>query len=388
MENQNYMKSLLITLILSALLFAGQATPCHADGDVGFLETIDETSQVTEKTGKTTYDRFVLAPVPMINPTLGAGLVGVGMYMHPEDDFGNDEVREDNATLQSISGLAGMLSTSESWAVGAFHKGFYDNDSYRGTAFLAYGEFNLKFYGIGDDSLLRDHPIKYSAYITAFQPQFLIKVAKNWYVGPKYSIFNWDMGINFSELHDKLPEFRHSFTTAGFGLAGEWDTTDHSVFATKGGKLEFSAMDYGDTWGGDFDYAKASVNYNHYYPLSEKTVLAGRADLNLSTGSTPFFDMPFLHMRGFPYARYIDKQSASIQGELRYQLSRKWATNLFGGLGWIGEKPSDLYKQPVIPTGGAGIRYLIDEDAKMYLGMDVAFGPDSQALYFRVGEWF
>jgi hypothetical protein len=98
--------------------------------------------------------------------------------------------------------------------------------------------------------------------------------------------------------------------------------------------------------------------------------------------------MPSLHLRGFPYAKYINKQASSIQGELRYKLTEKWAANLFAGLGWTSGEPRDLYKGPTIPTGGFGVRYLIAEEQKMYLGMDLAFGPGSTALYFRLGEWF
>ncbi len=375
-----------IAFIFTALLMT--AMPCWANGDANWLDTLEETTDVVEDKHESLTDRIVIAPVPMVNPTLDAGLVGVGMYMHPEDDFWNDEERSDNATRQSISGLAAMATTNRSWAAGMFHKGFYANDKYRGSVYLGYGEFNLKFYGIGDDSFLRNHPINYFAKITAFQPKFFFQVLDNWYIGPKYSIFNWDLGLNLSDLHSKLPDINRSFTTAGLGLAGEWDTTDHSVYATKGGKFEFSVMDYDDIWGGDFEYGKLESNYNHYFGLTEKLVFAARGDLNLSTGSTPFFDMPFLHMRGFPYARYIDKQSASVQGELKYKISKKWGASLFGGVGWIGSTPDELFRKPMVPTVGTGIRYLIAEKESMYLGMDVAVGPGSKAVYFRVGEWF
>lgn len=371
-----------LLLILMTLPVVGHAN------DEEWFDSLEESFDSTEKGGKSVTDRFVLAPMPMANPTLGVGLVGVGMYMHPEDDFWNDEPRTDNATRQSITGLAAMYTSNESWATGVFHKGFYDDDRYRSSAYLAYGELNLKFYGIGDDSFLRDHSIAYTAAVTAFQPQFFFRITDNWYIGPKYTIVNWQLGINLSDLHPVLPDLKHSITTAGAGLAGEWDTTDHSVFATTGGKFEFSAIDYGPNWGGKRDYAKASMNYNHYFPLAEKWLLAARYDLNLSSGNTPFFDMPSLHLRGFPYAKYIDKQASSIQGEVKYQLSKKWSTTVFGGLGWIGSTPDELYREPVIPTGGFGLRYLLSEKEKMNIGMDIAFGPESEAIYFRVGEWF
>lgn len=376
----------IISLLVISIIMA--TSPCFAEGDHGWFEAVDESSEAAEKKGKGIGDRIVIAPIPMVNPTLEAGIIGVAMYMHPETDFWNDEPDDDEVTRQSITGAAAMATTNQSWMVGAFHKGFYDDDRYRGQVFLAYGEFNLKFYGVGDDSILRDNPIKYKAEITALQPQFFFKIADNWFIGPKYSIFQWGLGINFSSIHDALPNIERTITTAGFGLAGEWDTTDHSVYATKGGKFQFSALDYGSIWGSDFDYFKWTNNYNHYFPLAEKTVLATRADLNFSNGDIPFFDMPFLHLRGFPFAQYIDKQSASIQADIRHRFTKKWSASIFGGLGWIANEPRYLFKGETIPTGGFGINYLIAEEQKMNLRMDIAFGPNSKALYFSVGEWF
>lgn len=386
MNSGNTMKKHTFLLAILALLVS---LPCYAQTDAQFQESVEDSTEYAEEQGTSIYERTVFAPVPMANPTLGAGLVGVAMYMHPDEHFGNDKPKEeDDATLQSITGAALMGTSNRSWAAGLFHKGFYDNDNYRATAHLAYGEFNLKFYGIGDGTYLRDNPIKYKTNVTSFKPQFLFRVTDSWYIGPQYRIMAWHMFFNFSNIHEILPDLDHTFTTGGFGLAGEWDTTDHSLYPSKGGRFQFSALDYGDMWGGDFDYLKYESNYSQFYTLTEDFVFAGRADLNLSSGSTPFFDMPYLHLRGFPYARYIDKQSASLQGEFRYHVNTKVLLNLFGGFGWIAETVSDFKDSKAVPTGGFGIGYLIAEEQSMHLSMDVAFAPESEAVYFRVGQWF
>lgn len=382
-------KSTLLFLLWLALAVSLEPySICRAEGDAEWSDAMRRTGNVAEKKGEPIAERIVVASVPMVNPTLGAGLIGVGMYMHPNDAFWNDEASESSGTRQSISGIAALASTNGSWGFGAFHKGFYDNDNYRGTAFLAYGDFHLKYFGSGGDTYLRDNPISYSAKITAFQPKFMARVAEDWFVGAKYSLFSWEFGADLPKLYPTLPYLRRTITTAGLGLVGERDTTNDSIYPTRGGIFRFDITDYGGAWGGDFEYGKGAVSYSHYLSLTDRLVLAGQGELNLSTGSTPFFDMPSLHLRGFPYAKYINKQASSIQGELRYKLTEKWAANLFAGLGWTSGEPRDLYKGPTIPTGGFGVRYLIAEEQKMYLGMDLAFGPGSTALYFRLGEWF
>jgi len=381
------MKSFFACLV-TCLFFVCISLPCSASSDDQLIDTIEDSTEFAEEKGQSFMDKMVFAPMPMANPTLGAGLVGAAIYMHPLDSFGNDKRDEEDTTLQSMSGVAIMGTSNESWATGLYHKGFYNNDKYRGTAYLGYGELNLKYYGVGENGYLRNNPIKYTADILGFQSKLLARISDNWYLGPQYRYMRWTIGFNLSEYDDRLPDMESSFTTAGGGIAGEWDTTNHSVYATKGGKFEFRALDYGSLWGGDFNYFKYESNYNHFFSLTEKLVLATRTDLNLSSGTTPFFDMPYLHLRGFPYAQYIDKQSASIQGELRWKMTKKWMVNLFGGLGWIADKPEELINSKTVPTGGAGINYLLAEDQAMYIGMDVAFGPDSSGVYFQVGEWF
>ncbi|NDV20658.1 BamA/TamA family outer membrane protein [Pseudodesulfovibrio sp. JC047] len=385
-ENQQRMWA---TIIMFACFFIGSQTGvCRADGDARFVETVDDASDAVQQKNVSFFDRLVFAPVPMVNPTLGAGLTGVVMYMHPEDDFWNDPGNEANEELHSMTGVAAMATSNESWAAGMFHKGFYANDRFRGTAYLAYGEFNLKYYGVGNDSALRNNPLKYSADVTAFQGTFSARIFDHWYLGPKIKVFNWDFGVDFSSLHPVLPTLHHSVKTVGLGLAGERDTTNDSVFATAGGKLQFDFMSYNEAWGGDYDYSKASTSYAHYYGLTDRLVVSGMAELNFSDGNTPFFDMPFLRLRGFPYAEYIDKQSASIQTEIKYKLTQRWGVNLFGGLGWVADEPNQLFKNSTIPTGGFGVRYLLSEKETMYLSTEIGFGPNSQAVYFRVGEWF
>jgi len=381
------MKSPFICLS-TCLLFVCISLPCLASSDDQLIDTIEDSAESAGEKGKSFMDKMVFAPMPMANPTLGAGLVGAALYMHPLDSFGNDKRDEEETTLQSISGVAIMGTSNESWAAGIYHKGFYDNDKYRGTVFLGYGELKLKYYGVGKNGYAQRHPVKYTANILGFQPKLLTRISDNWYLGPEYRYMRWTTSFNLSEHDDRLPDLEGTLTTAGGGIAGEWDTTNHSVYPSKGGKFEFRALDYGSLWGGDYDYFKYESNYNHFFSLTERLVLATRADLNLSSGSTPFFDMSYLHLRGFPYAQYIDKQSASVQGELRWKMTKKWMANLFGGLGWIADKPEGLINSKTVPTGGAGINYLLAEDQSMYIGMDVAFGPDSSGVYFQVGEWF
>ena len=101
--------------------------------------------------------RFVPVPIPISNPTIGSGLAAALLYLHSKD-------HSDPKQPTSTTGLLGMVTNTDSWAVGAFHDGFYLQDKARLRAAAGYGEFNLKFYGIGNIDL-GNNPIKYKADI-------------------------------------------------------------------------------------------------------------------------------------------------------------------------------------------------------------------------------
>lgn len=120
-------------------------------------------------------------PIPVANPTIGAGLQVALLYLHPETSSKPDVP---NAT----SGIVGMYTDTESWFAGGFHDGNWKDDLYRFRILAGTGEFNLDFYGIGTDSSLRDNPIPYSISTDVVTSQLLRRIpgSKEWFLGIRY----------------------------------------------------------------------------------------------------------------------------------------------------------------------------------------------------------
>ncbi|MEJ2891204.1 hypothetical protein WDB89_01395 [Pseudoalteromonas sp. B5MOD-1] len=59
---------------------------------------------------------------------------------------------------------------------------------------------------------------------------------------------------------------------------------------------------------------------------------------------------------------------------------------MFTGMGWAADNFSDLSKAETIDTVGAGFRYLIDEHYGISIGLDVAHGPEQNAIYIQAGS--
>lgn len=141
---------------------------------------------------------IVPVPIPVSNPTLGTGLQAALLYMHPEDETAPEAP---NAT----SGLAGMYTNTESWFAGAFHDGSLLNDKIQLSGVIGYGRLNLKFYGIGDMPILKDHPLKYGLESFVISPKVLFRLfdGKKWFAGINY------LFLSSSFIQNQLQNLRH-----------------------------------------------------------------------------------------------------------------------------------------------------------------------------------
>jgi hypothetical protein len=284
----------------------------------------------------------------------------------------------------------GIYTDSESWAVGVFHNGFYSGDRFRVRSLLGYGEFNLKYYGIGNDSILREHPIDYEAKATLFAPRVLFKLPlKNWLIGPEYFYLDIDTTFKLSRLHRILPDINIPTQTAGLGVVLVYDSRDNNLWPSKGVAFEATARDYGEYTGGDFDYEKFIIKLSQYFSLTESVIFAYRLDGQFVRGNdVPFYDLSRLRLRGLPSGSYIDNHALSAQGEVRWNFFGRWTALLFGGGGRIAEEIDDLASSQTHYAGGVGIRFMIAEKQKLNIGVDFTYADDKFEFYVQVGDWF
>ena len=322
------------------------------------------------------------APVPTIisNPTLGTGLALALIYMHPQKE-GDTSGRSD------ITGVAGMYTDTDSWATGLFHSGSYVNNRLRASAALFYADFDLKFYGIGNDSPIRDHPINYNARITFFAPKFLFNFpSKNWFIGPVYRLMKFENSFDFSAVLPGLPEIIIPTQTAGLGLAVEYDSRDNNMWASTGSWFEMEISDYDEYLGGDFDYQKIKGHFVQFIPLVDQFTFAYRLDGTLINGEPPFYDLANLNLRGFPHGLYSDKVSASAQVQINWQFLRRWIAMAFGGGGRVSDDISAITSETTRWAGGVGTRFILNEKQKLTIGVDVTFGEGEYGIYIQMGN--
>lgn len=326
--------------------------------------------------------RLVPIALPVSNPTIGTGLAGGLLYMHGQ--------AADKASDQTtMTGLMGMYTSSESWAIAGFHDGYYFNDRLRVRTPLAYGSFNLQFYGVGDNSPFRENPVDYSARGAMFTPRASFALpAPNWYLGGQYRYINLQTLFASAPPPGDIPGYDARQKTSGFGLVTLFDNRDSNLWPTKGNWLDLTATYHGEYAGGDYDYLRAIGKWAQYFPLMDSIVLIYRLDGQYVEGAAPFWDLARIRLRGFSSGQYLDSVAATAQAELRWTPVNRWTFSVFGGSGWIADTVRDLRDSESNLAAGMGFRYMLVEEQKLSIGIDLAYSDTSKVeVYFQVGDW-
>jgi outer membrane protein assembly factor BamA len=110
-------------------------------------------------------------------------------------------------------------------------------------------------------------------------------------------------------------------------------------------------------------------------------------------GNPTFYDYAMVggdrNARGYYYGRFRDKNSTSLQVELRSHLFWRFGMAAFGGLSSIYKNISHIQAESFKPNAGIGIRFLADHLNNTHLRIDYAVGVQQQSgFYISFGESF
>jgi len=138
--------------------------------------------------------------------------------------------------------------------------------------------------------------------------------------------------------------------------------------------------------GGDSEFQRVSLTAMHFLPLHPKLTLGVRGDAAFSFGDVPFYMQPFVALRGVPVMRYQGDDVAQVEVELLWQFWKCFSLVGFagGGAAW---NDFERFDNPLtLVTEGAGFRHEIARKYGLHMGLDVAFGPDTTAIYVQFGS--
>lgn len=373
--------------------------PLPEVGDLSVPLVIDlsktEVTPLPDKTGEKKLEKedrtgeFVIAPIPISNPTLGYGLALVGGYIYPMN-------KGDKVSPPSFTGGGGMYTSSGSWGFAAAQKAYLSQDRYRLMGGIGAANVHYDFFGVGSEAGKKGKSIPITQEVVGVMAEGLRRIEWDFFGGLRYAIAKVKTTVDLSDRLGSIglqsPAIELSVRTAALGLHIQRDTRDSTFYPRKGSLLDLQVDPYSEIWGGDFNYQVYSIAYNKYIGLDDRQVLAFRGYGRFTAGDVPFFHLCLFgtgsDLRGYTGGQYRDRMMLAAQAEYRVELPWRFGLAAFAGVGEVFRAFDDLNTKDLLPSAGAGVRYTIATKNHINLRLDFAWGKDSNGIYFSVGEAF
>ena len=394
---------------------AAQAQEWSGDGVAG-QETVPqgstgESNKAETKKGDTKSSEnkasWVLAPIPINSPAIGAGLQWAVARVFPLN-------KKDEISPPSTVGIGGVFTNNGSRAVAVGGRLYMKQDKYRFASAIGTADVNLDIYGIGKAAGDNGTFVPLKTKGTGFIGEALYGLKKGVYIGIRGQYRNLKLSLNRERLDssditnqppdevaaviDQIGDQLLRQQTVSLGPRFEWDSRD-SVFYPKRGVLMDVNTDFFSTGlGSKWSYQYFKVGFNKYIQVGPTQVVAFRGMGCAATGDqVPIYDLCLFgtanDIRGYTGGRYQDRRMFATQGEYRLMLPfdgflGRFGVVAFGGFGGVGGKFSDIGWGDLLPGGGAGARFRLIKKHPINFRVDYGIGKVGHTLSIGVLEAF
>lgn len=338
---------------------------------------------------------FIPIPIFISEPAIGYGLGAAVGYFHPREGAA-DETESVSPAITTgtpprnasdneskpppvITGIAGAYTDNGTWGAGIGHMNNWKQDGIRYSGALGYFNIESAFYFLN-----RPFDFNLEGWFTIQDLKFRI-ARGNFFVGFKWLYLDATGEFKIGEdLPVELPGF--SRADSGLAIQASWDTRDNTMTPDRGQLFQLETWRYDEAIGGDYDYWKVSFKANSFHPFAKRFVLGLRFDADAVDGDPPLWGYPWLTLRGIPALRYQNEKIGVIESELRWNIFDRWAVLGFVGAGATRGDKVIYQDESGIVAGGIGGRWLFRPQDKLWVGVDVARGPEDTYGYIQVGH--
>jgi len=343
-----------------------------------------------KKKGKKERDRngsFVVAPLPIVSPALGAGIVPVLGYITPIP-------ADDKAITPSVVGAGGLITDngSRGFAIGADL--YLDQARYELESAYAHGNLDYNFYGVGFEHGNAGLKIPLEQTGQLFFLKLLRDVGHKIYVGGRF--VNGSSFITLKPTSGEIPPIPPDVglktNLRALGVEVSRDSRPNRFYPLKGSVIDFTGDFFAQSLGSKYSFQSYKFTFNKYVSLKENQVLAYNLYGCVTGGSPPFYGNCIYgannELRGYTAGRYFDRYMFATQ--LEYRLVLRWRLGVvgFGGIGGVAPGPVEWRLNHLLPSGGAGLRFLMSKKYHVNLRNDYAWGKDNFTWSVGVGEAF
>jgi hypothetical protein len=368
------------------LLLAGQALAQAPEKKSPFVDPqdgkLDASEWLLDKKG------FLPVPIIVTEPAVGYG-VGAALLFFRESIGERAEKAKETGRLTppDIYGVALAATENGTTFGGAFGMVTFGQDNWRWKGAVAHPDANLDFYGNNGSDSSSEAKLGYNleGWISTQQLMRRLGESEN-FIGARWIYLDLDSSFDRSRPEPVLPPGGRAVRSSGVGPFFEHDSRNNFFTPSRGWKGYVEALFYSPDLGGDNKYEVYRAYALGYAPLSKEFVLGGRIDSRAARGDVPFYQLPYVELRGIPAARYQDENVGVAEVELRWNATPRWAIVGFAGAGRAWGFNTAFKEADTVSAWGAGFRYLVARRLGIFAGLDVAKGPEDTAVYIQVGS--
>jgi len=339
-----------------------------------------------------------IIPIPIFitEPAIGYGLGGAVGYFHKKKDDTDSEkdslapALTANSTSKAgkrqkvpptISGVAAAYTEKGTWGFGVGHSASWKKDRIRYAGVAGYAHIVSTFY-------FGNQPFDFELDTGLFYQDIKFRIgSSNFFLGGKLVYINPELVFDV-ELGDVPADpDRLQLKDLGIALQADYDGRDNKMTPNRGQFVELVTWKHPEALGGETDYWKVGFQVQSFHEMAKKKLVLGfHLDLQAVGGDPPLWGYPYIKMRGIPALRYQNESAAVAETELRWNILERWAAVGFIGTGATRGDVLVYEDESGIVAGGIGGRFLFRPQDSLWVGLDVAKGPEDYVLYIQVGQ--
>src|SRR5262245_1703735 len=260
---------------------------------------------------------FLLVPIVITEPAVGYGGGATLLFFRESLREAVAHSQHTRATPPDIYVAAGAATENGTWLAGGGALLTTDQDRWRFRGVAGRTDLKLTFYE-------GDRGFEFSLDGWASSLQLLRRLGDtNHFLAGRWVYLNYDPRFDTGQ-DPILPEERRARRSSGIGPSWEYDSRN-TIFTPSRGLLGgVDALFYDPAWGADNTFQTYRTRLFGYLPVGDALVAGGRLDLRFARGDVPFYQLPFIVLRGIPAMRYQGEDVAVAEVELRWSLTPRW----------------------------------------------------------------
>jgi hypothetical protein len=365
-----------------------QATPVAPCCDTqGQESTQKKEGKAEEEEKRPRRGSIILAPLPIVSPAIGSGIVPVAGYIFQLQ-------QKDKLSQPSVVGAAGLITNNGSRGFALAGDLFMKENRYELKSAYFRGNINYDLYGVGfrDGNAGLKLPLSQTGQV--FLIEFLRNIGWRIFMGPRFVTGNSMITLRPTDGEPPPipPDTGLKTNLRAIGLEVLRDSRPNRFYPTKGTLIDFTADFFSQGLGSKYSFQTYGFTFNKYWSLGEKQVLAYNGYFCGTGGEPPFYGNCVYgannELRGYTAGRYLDRYMFATQTEYRRVLLWRFGLVAFGGVGAVAPGASRFRANQFLPAGGTGVRFLLSKKDHVNLRTDFAWGKDNFTWSMGVGEAF